>query len=68
MESSRRYLLKDVAELRSVLNINQNTYYPRFSEHPKQVQHSLKRVFCFYCVRFGCASLHRHSALLGNDQ
>ena len=31
MESSRRHLLNDVAELRSMLKNNENTFYPRFS-------------------------------------
>jgi len=52
MESSRRDLSNDVAEHRHTLKNNQNTYYPRFSfiPNPKQVQHSQKRVFCFYCA------------------
>ena len=35
MESSRRDLLNNVAEHKSILKINQNTYYPRFSFTPK---------------------------------
>jgi len=35
MESSRRDLLNDVAEHKSILKDNQNTYYPRFSFTPK---------------------------------
>jgi len=35
MESSRRDLLNDVAEHRSILENNQNAYYPRFSFTPK---------------------------------
>jgi len=34
MESSRQDLLNDVAEHRSILKNNQNTYYPRFSFTP----------------------------------
>jgi len=47
MESSRRDLLKDMAEHRPILKSNQNTYHPRFGSHPKQVQHSPKRGFVF---------------------
>jgi len=35
MESSRRDLLNYVAEHRSILKNNQNTFYPRFSLTPK---------------------------------
>jgi len=35
MESSRQDLLNDMAEQRSILKTNQNTYYPRFSFTPK---------------------------------
>jgi len=37
MESSRRDLLNDVADHRSILKNNQNTYYPVLVSHPKQV-------------------------------
>jgi len=35
MESSRRDLLNDVAEHRSILKNKRNSYYPRFSFTPK---------------------------------
>jgi len=35
MESSRRDLLNDMAEHRSILKINENTHYPRFCFTPK---------------------------------
>ena len=35
MESSRRDLLNDMAEHRSILKNNQNTYYPGFSFTPE---------------------------------
>jgi len=35
MESSRRDLLNDMAEHRSILKNNQNTFYPRFCFTPK---------------------------------
>ena len=35
MKSSRRDLLNDVAERRSILKNNQNTYHPRFGFIPK---------------------------------
>jgi len=35
MENSRRDLLNDVAEHRSILKNNQNTFNPRFSFTPK---------------------------------
>jgi len=35
MESYRRDLLNDMAELRSILKTNQNTYQPHFSFIPK---------------------------------
>jgi len=34
-ESSRRDLLNDLAELRSILKKGQNTHYPRFSFTPE---------------------------------
>jgi len=43
---SRRGLSIDVAEHSFVLNNHQNTTHVLVS-YPKQIQHSLKRVFCF---------------------
>jgi len=50
MESFRRDLSNDMAEHRPILKNSQNTYTPILVSHPKQVQPSPKRVFCFYCV------------------
>jgi len=47
---SRRELSIDVAEHRSMLKYHENTHYPLLVSNPKQVKHSLKRMFCFYCV------------------
>ena len=63
MESSRRDLLNDMAEHRSILKNNQNTYYPRFSFTPKTgkevktgVSFSLRTAttpdFCFKWLSF----------------
>jgi len=40
----------DVAEHRSIVETNRRTT-PVLVPHPKKVLNSLKRVFCFYCVR-----------------
>jgi len=52
MESSRRDLLNNVAEHRSILKNNQTTYYPRLSFTPKSLN-SLKQMFCFHCDNRG---------------
>ena len=66
IERSRRDLLNDVAELSSTLKMtindvaepsstlknNQRTYYSRLASHLEQVKNSLKRAFCFYCMRW----------------
>jgi len=49
MESSRQGLLNDMAEHRSILKNNQNTYHPRSGFTPKAGIASLKTGFCFYC-------------------
>jgi len=48
---TRRELSIDVAEHKSMSYEYQNTYYPHTQpsfSHPKQIWHSLTRVFCFY--------------------
>jgi len=49
MESSRRDLLNDVAEHRSSLKNDQNTYYPRFSFTPKTGIAFPKTGVLFFC-------------------
>jgi len=48
MESSRRDLVNDLAEHRSILRNNQNTY-PRFGFTPKMGLALPETGFCFYC-------------------
>jgi len=50
MESSRRDLLNDMAEHKSILKNNQNTYHPRFDFTPKIGIAFPKTGFCFYCL------------------
>ena len=45
MESSRRDLLNDMAEHRSIYKNNQNTWYPRFIFTLVRVKSSIKEVF-----------------------
>jgi len=51
MESSRRDLLNDMAEHRSILKNNQVPYFPVLVSLPKQAWDSLKQMFLFHCVR-----------------
>ena len=48
MESSRRDLLNDMAESRSILKNNQNTYKPRFRFTRQAGKAFLKTGLCFY--------------------
>jgi len=49
MESSRRHLLKYVAEHSPILKNKQNTDHPRFGFTPKTDTACSKTGFCFYC-------------------
>jgi len=49
MESSRRYLLNDMAEHRSIFKNNQNTFNPNVIFTPKTGKNTLKQVSRFAC-------------------
>jgi len=53
MESSRRDLVNDVTEHRSISKNNQNTFYPRFSfTHKTGLEFPETGVLFLYCVAF----------------
>jgi len=56
-----------MAEHRPILKNNQNTYYPCFRKHPKQVQHSPKRVFFTVYRKVSREKVTKVRATLGLD-
>jgi len=52
MENSRRDLLNDVAEHRSILKKQQNTYYPVLVSYPERVKRIPKTGVLFLLCKF----------------